>query len=450
MAQEEEKIAEGEVPPEIAQTAKAHAVERQEFLVNRIDRFLTRMSVPPEQKIRRAMSMMPQESGGGGCCVKTPDSEPTSNYEVLWNGVFQGLSGYAKASREIVYRLANTFHVRIEHSIRCGGSHTMYDETRFTLHERVPVSEKAPFVRFFGPWTNDGARKTHRINYTMMETELVHPTMVGLMNDNYDECWTPTEWNRQAFLKSGLKLPVRVMPLGVNPLLYRPGKREPLPEATLLTTGNAGTKERPYGFLFVYVFLPSFRKGVDILVKAFEDAFANDPQAGLVLAVTHASSATPLVMPSGKYGSRIYALTGEFDELQMAKIYRGCDAYVSTSRGEGWNLPMIEAASCGLPVIAPRASSHPEIVGDDAWLFSPDGLDFYKGAEAVSPWYEGMPFPVFGPRSHEQIVHFLRTVKVQGTGVKEKAAALRKRVSSLFTWDAAAQKISDRLAELIP
>jgi glycosyltransferase involved in cell wall biosynthesis len=428
----------------------AEATGRRDRAIAMLDRFINRMAVSPEHKITRAASMMPKMSGGAGCCIKTLGSEEFSPYELLWSGVFQGLSGYAKASREIVLRLANSFHVGIEHAIKCGGSHTMYDESRYSLHERVPVSPGAPFVRFFGPWNEDGERKAHRINYTMMETELIHPTMIGLMNDNYDECWTPTMWNAEAFAKSGLKLPIRVMPLGVNPWLYRPGKPEPMPEATLLTTGNAGAKEKPYGFVFLYVFLPSFRKGVDILVKAFEDAFGDDPEAALVLAVTHASPATPLVMPSGKYRSRIYSLTGDYDELGMAKLYRGANAYVTTSRGEGWNLPMIEAAACGLPVIAPRASSHPEICDEQAWLFSPDGLDFYQGAEAVSPWYEGMPFPVFGPKSQEQLVHFLRTVRVGGTGVHEKAAALRRRVTSIFTWDRAAARIADRIAELIP
>ena len=49
------------------------------------------------------------------------------------------------------------------------------------------------------------------------------------------------------------------------------------------------------------------------------------------------------------------------DDLRHA--YNTSDIYVAPSLCEGFNLPIIEAMSCGTPVVASNNSSHPEVVG---------------------------------------------------------------------------------------
>jgi glycosyltransferase involved in cell wall biosynthesis len=44
---------------------------------------------------------------------------------------------------------------------------------------------------------------------------------------------------------------------------------------------------------------------------------------------------------------------------------------VFPSRGEGFGLPPLEAMACGTPVVAGRAGSIPEVVGDAALLVDP-------------------------------------------------------------------------------
>lgn len=435
--------------------AKPAAAAQERPVIEALDRFIGRMLRSPEEKIGRAETVIREKQAEvsvprrEGCCTKTLESEPTLWYEVNWSGVFTGFSGYAKAGKEIVLRLANTFRVHTEHSIQAGPWSSIYDQLRMSVLERVPISPRAPHVRFFGPSGRDHEKKVWKINYTMMETEQAHPDMVDLMNTNYQEIWTPTVWNRDVFERSGVKLPIRVMPLGVDPWIYRPGKKEPLPPATLLTTERAGTKESPKGFVFVYVFLPSFRKGLDLLVPAFERAFSGSADVSLVLAITHAGSGTPLVMPKGRFSSRIYTLQGEFDELALAKMYRGCDAYVCPSKGEGWNLPLVEAAACGLPVIATHCTAHPEVLGDEAFYVHPEGAEPIHGADVVSAWYEGMPFPKFGKAAEDELVDLLRHVRTGGSEVRRISQAVRERIVSRFTWGQASATISDRLSQIL-
>lgn len=369
--------------------------------------------------------------------------------DVVWHGVFRGLSGYAKANREIVLRVANTVHVSAVEAID-PPDYNDYQLQRTLLHKRVAVSPSAPQVRFFGPTKEQGDR--YRVIYTMMETETVHPDMVALMNEQYQEVWTPTRWNADVFKSSGLKRPVRVMPLGINPHVYRPGPRGELPECTLLTTSGAGHSEVPKGFLFVYCFLPSFRKGLDVLMPAFEEAFGRDPSTALVLAVTHRPSflADPdLDEPKRHYRSRIYSLTGSYTERQMARLYRSCDAYVTASRGEGWNLPMCEAAACGLPVVAPRNSAHAELLDDaTAFMFDAEGTAVWEGGQKVSPWYDGVKFCVLGARSKAQLVEQLRRVRNDREAAADRAGRFCDLVRSKYTWDRAAAHVVERLLEI--
>jgi glycosyltransferase involved in cell wall biosynthesis len=62
---------------------------------------------------------------------------------------------------------------------------------------------------------------------------------------------------------------------------------------------------------------------------------------------------------------------GATDDTLVA-LYRSATAFVYPSRYEGFGLPLLEAMSCGAPVIAAGSSSIPEVVGDAAVLLDPD------------------------------------------------------------------------------
>ena len=62
---------------------------------------------------------------------------------------------------------------------------------------------------------------------------------------------------------------------------------------------------------------------------------------------------------------------GWIDEEDKAALYSAATAFVFPSRFEGFGLPVLEAMSCGTPVIVSRSTSLPEIVGGAGFLVSP-------------------------------------------------------------------------------
>ncbi|MER5178807.1 glycosyltransferase family 1 protein [Streptomyces sp. NPDC002896] len=62
-------------------------------------------------------------------------------------------------------------------------------------------------------------------------------------------------------------------------------------------------------------------------------------------------------------------------EKELDGLYRNALALVYPSLYEGFGLPLLEAMARGVPVVASRTSSIPEVAGDAALLFSPREVD---------------------------------------------------------------------------
>lgn len=73
-------------------------------------------------------------------------------------------------------------------------------------------------------------------------------------------------------------------------------------------------------------------------------------------------------------------LTGPLDDAALLNLYRGASMLLYPSRYEGFGLPVLEAMRCGVPVVASRAASIPELTGDAAVLLDPLDVDAWSHA----------------------------------------------------------------------
>ncbi|MBC7228444.1 MAG: glycosyltransferase family 4 protein, partial [Thermoflexales bacterium] len=71
---------------------------------------------------------------------------------------------------------------------------------------------------------------------------------------------------------------------------------------------------------------------------------------------------------------------GPVSEADKPAIYRGAAAFIFPSQYEGFGLPVLEAMSCGVPVVASDVSSIPEVVGAAGILLPPDDAEGMAGA----------------------------------------------------------------------
>ena len=59
---------------------------------------------------------------------------------------------------------------------------------------------------------------------------------------------------------------------------------------------------------------------------------------------------------------------GGYSPQEMARWYGCLDLYSGCSYAEGFGLPLLEAAACGIPAVAAEFSAMPQVAGPHAWL----------------------------------------------------------------------------------
>ena len=124
-------------------------------------------------------------------------------------------------------------------------------------------------------------------------------------------------------------------------------------------------------FNFLSVVQISPRKNLDQLIKAYVETFKDNENVGLILKTNLAKNshidrvrtAQALSQAAARMGERkckIYLLHGHMSDEEMSGLYNHpkVKALVSTTHGEGFGLPLFEAAYYGKPVIATDWSGH--------------------------------------------------------------------------------------------
>jgi len=78
-----------------------------------------------------------------------------------------------------------------------------------------------------------------------------------------------------------------------------------------------------------------------------------------------------------KYGlnDREFILTNQVSDQDLLYLYNLCELFVFPSLHEGFGLPVLEALSCGAPVIGSNATSIPEVIGCSEALFDPQSVE---------------------------------------------------------------------------
>jgi glycosyltransferase involved in cell wall biosynthesis len=127
--------------------------------------------------------------------------------------------------------------------------------------------------------------------------------------------------------------------------------------------------------LFVGTIEP--RKNLLTLVRAFEQILHNSAcQTQLVLAGDEGWLTGDLhsFLRNADFSERV-RLVGYLDDDDLRALYSSCGVFVYPSLYEGFGLPLLEAMTCGAPVITSNIPSIRETVGDVALLVAPTAVD---------------------------------------------------------------------------
>lgn len=145
----------------------------------------------------------------------------------------------------------------------------------------------------------------------------------------------------------------------------------------------AALKQRP-SFIMVGTVEP--RKGHTQTLYAFELLWERGEDVNLVVVGKQGWMMEKLCERMAAHpekSKRLFWMNGISDEM-LLKLYGASSALLSPSEGEGFGLPLIEAAQHGIPIIARSLPVFREVAGEHAYYF--DGLAPQDLADAIHAW----------------------------------------------------------------
>lgn len=151
------------------------------------------------------------------------------------------------------------------------------------------------------------------------------------------------------------------VPHGIDPTVFRPGNTSDAKRRVVGSTSN---------FIVGSIATNALRKNLPVLIAAFARFAADKPEALLYLH-TPIAGYWDIEELTDHYGvtDRTRA-TLNYDphfgvpDVTLATIYQAMDLLVLPTMGEGFGLPLLEAAACGVPALATDCSSCPELLPD--------------------------------------------------------------------------------------
>lgn len=256
---------------------------------------------------------------------------------------------------------------------------------------------------------------------------------------------TPSNWARDRIVDYGFPSShIAVVPHGVDQSVFYPldAERRKAIRARL----GIGDDE----VVFLNVGGALWNKGADVLLRAFADLrqsgvkarlFFKD-QSGLYgVKIQETVSQTAMTCPHLLEQDTLSAISVISENLSndsLHELYNLADCYVSPYRAEGFNLPVLEAIACGLPVIVTAGGATDDFCKDGVAVRIPgvlqnlDRQTHAAGGRYIEPDLDALTIAMS---------EFAKGKRLDAA----KYAAAREAVLSALTW----RNVSRQLASLV-
>lgn len=280
---------------------------------------------------------------------------------VEWHGPVRNASGYASENRDFIKALPQYGLIPVieDHSGEDASAVTEKEEMLIRRLERIAVPRGAIAVHG-GPVPIAFRRSTGvDLARTFFETDRLPSDWVPRLND-MDGVMVASSFNVKTFTDAGVNpSKLFIVPGTVDTDWYQPGP---------------SVQHEIYNFVSVFDW--SYRKGWDILIKAWAKAFHSDDPVRLIIKTTtivagsHSDPDSDIEKALNYIGksrgqcAKITVANDNWTTHQLLNFYRLADVFVLPTRGEGWGRPIFEAMACGVPTIVPNWGAAAEWLND--------------------------------------------------------------------------------------
>ena len=168
-----------------------------------------------------------------------------------------------------------------------------------------------------------------------------------------DEIIVSCEWANQILKDNGINKTTHIVPMGVDSTIFNPNSNQPHDKYVFITIGKWEK-----------------RKAHDTIIHCFNQAFSQDDEVELWMVTEN-----PFLKPEEKQQwvsmveqsplrdkIKMFPRLPTHESVAQVLSYADCGVYIS--RGEGWNLELLETMAMNKPVIASNYSAHTEYCTD--------------------------------------------------------------------------------------
>ena len=352
--------------------------------------------------------------------------------------------------RNIALKVVDVPYYRSTWQAQAGLFEPSAEQALRSIDVAQPAESADVTLRVFSPFTFSPSRSRLTAVFATLEQQLIQKFQVSDLNE-YEQlrrgpppadvkAVTPSHWSAEGFYRAGFdRDQVLIIPHGVDPETFYP-----MPEVRDQIRNGISLSEGE--FVFLSVGAMSGNKGIDLLLRGFAEVCRKFPSARLVLkGMDHLYDSKALLLKSIKTLSarerqlvleRMTYVGESLSHQAMAMFYQVADAYVSPYRAEGFNLPVLEAAACGIPIICTRGGPTDDFVTDKfAQLIE---------SKTSTVTIDGQPASRLNPNLEHLIV--LMTAAIEDSHWRKCSAESGPRhVHSSYTWDNAVDTLIRKL-----
>jgi len=313
-----------------------------------------------------------------------------------------------------------------------------------------PAESADVTLRVFFRFTFSPSRSSLTAVFATLEQQLIQKHQVSDLRE-YEQLLqhpppanvkavTPSQWSAEGFYRAGFTTDqVLVIPHGVDT-----GTFHPMPDTRDYIRSRIPISDGE--FVFLNVGGMSGNKGIDLLLRGFARVCRKFPYARLILkGMDRLYDSRGLLLNFIRTLSaddqklvlqRMTYLGDSLSHSAMATLYQVADAYVSPYRAEGFNLPVLEAAACGIPIICTHRGPTDDFVTDEF------ARRIESGKSVIT--IDGRHASQLDP-SLEHLIALMTSAIEDSRWRKQAAEAGPRHVRASYTWDCVVDTLIKKL-----